>query len=95
MNDVCTDADDAAIVRAIVTLGHALELTVVAEGVETYEQLEYLSFLECDVVQGFLFSKSLSTQDFEGLLIEQRRVISRGDFTSTSLPSTSDSLQPV
>ncbi len=95
VNDVCTDADDAAIVRAIVTLGHALELTVIAEGVETYEQLEYLSFLECDVVQGFLFSKSLPTRDFEELLIEQRRVISRGDFTSTILPSASDSLQPV
>ena len=51
--------------RAIVTLGHALDLTVVAEGVETREQLEYLNELECDVVQGFLFSKPLPGELFE------------------------------
>jgi EAL domain-containing protein (putative c-di-GMP-specific phosphodiesterase class I) len=47
---------------------------VVAEGVETKEQLQYLSALECDVVQGFLFSKALSVKAFEELLVEQRRV---------------------
>ena len=77
VRDVCSDPNDAAIVRAIVTLGHALELQVVAEGVETPEQLEYLSSLDCDVVQGFLFSKSLPTEDFEKLLVEQREVASQ------------------
>ena len=71
--DVCKDPHDTAIVRAIITLGHALDLTVIAEGVETQEQLQYLSSLGCDVVQGFLFSKSLSAPAFEELLIEQRR----------------------
>jgi EAL domain-containing protein (putative c-di-GMP-specific phosphodiesterase class I) len=71
--DVCRDPHDTAIVRAIITLGHALDLTVIAEGVETQEQLQYLSSLGCDVVQGFLFSKSLSAPAFEELLIEQRR----------------------
>ena len=71
--DICKDPHDTAIVRAIITLGHALDLTVIAEGVETQEQLQYLSSLGCDVVQGFLFSKSLSAPVFEELLVEQRR----------------------
>jgi diguanylate cyclase (GGDEF)-like protein len=74
VSDVCKDPHDTAIVRAIINLGHALDLTVVAEGVETKEQLQYLSALECDVVQGFLFSKALSAKAFEELLIEQRQV---------------------
>lgn len=73
VSDVCKDPHDTAIVRAIITLGHALDLTVIAEGVETQEQLQYLSSLGCDVVQGFLFSKSLSAPAFEELLVEQRR----------------------
>jgi diguanylate cyclase (GGDEF)-like protein/PAS domain S-box-containing protein len=73
VSDVCKDPHDTAIVRAIITLGHALDLTVIAEGVETQEQLQYLSSLGCDVVQGFLFSKSLSAVAFEELLVEQRR----------------------
>ena len=86
VSDVCKDPHDTAIVRAIINLGHALDLTVVAEGVETKEQLQYLSALECDVVQGFLFSKALSANAFEELLIEQRRVTSGevGSLVSTS-----------
>jgi len=76
VSDVCKDPHDTAIVRAIINLGHALDLMVVAEGVETKEQLQYLSALECDVVQGFLFSKALSAKAFEELLIEQRQVTS-------------------
>jgi diguanylate cyclase (GGDEF)-like protein/PAS domain S-box-containing protein len=76
VSDVCKDPHDTAIVRAIINLGHALDLTVIAEGVETKEQLQYLTALECDVVQGFLFSKSLSVTAFEELLVEQRRVTS-------------------
>jgi diguanylate cyclase (GGDEF)-like protein/PAS domain S-box-containing protein len=83
VSDVCKDPHDTAIVRAIINLGHALDLTVVAEGVETKEQLQYLSALECDVVQGFLFSKALSAKLFEELLIEQRRVTS-GNVSATA-----------
>ena len=74
VSDLCKDPHDTAIVRAIITLGHALDLTVVAEGVETRDQLQSLTELECDVVQGFLFSKALSKDDFEELLVEQRQV---------------------
>ena len=77
VSDLCKDPHDTAIVRAIITLGHALDLTVVAEGVETREQLESLAELECDVVQGFLFSKALSTEDFEELLIGQGQAIAQ------------------
>ncbi|HEX6728924.1 MAG TPA: GGDEF domain-containing protein [Pyrinomonadaceae bacterium] len=72
--DVCVDKDDAAIVRTIVTLGHALGINVVAEGVETAEQLEYLMSVGCDVLQGFLFSRPLSREAFGELLMEQLRV---------------------
>ena len=75
VSDICKDRHDTAIVRAIITLGHALDLTVVAEGVETQEQLQYLSSLECDVVQGFLFSKSLTASAFEELLVEHSKVV--------------------
>jgi diguanylate cyclase (GGDEF)-like protein/PAS domain S-box-containing protein len=75
VSDICKDPHDTAIVRAIITLGHALDLTVIAEGVETQEQLQYLSSLDCDVVQGFLFSKSLTAPAFEELLIEHSQVV--------------------
>jgi len=84
VSDVCKDPHDTAIVRAIINLGHALDMTVVAEGVETREQLQYLSALECDVVQGFLFSKALSVKAFEELLIEQRSVTSVDALVSAS-----------
>ena len=90
VSDVCKDPHDTAIVRAIINLGHALDMTVVAEGVETKEQLQYLSALECDVVQGFLFSKALSAKAFEELLIEQRRVTSGN--VSPTVPLSVDSL---
>jgi diguanylate cyclase (GGDEF)-like protein/PAS domain S-box-containing protein len=93
VSDVCKDPHDTAIVRAIINLGHALDLTVVAEGVETKEQLQYLSALECDVVQGFLFSKALSAKAFEELLTEQRRVTSGN--VSPTVPLSVDSLVPA
>jgi diguanylate cyclase (GGDEF)-like protein/PAS domain S-box-containing protein len=91
VSDVCKDPHDTAIVRAIINLGHALDLTVIAEGVETKEQLQYLSALECDVVQGFLFSKALYAKAFEELLIEQRRVTSERDVSAT-VPLSVESL---
>ncbi len=53
------DGNDAAIARAIITLGHSLGMTVVSEGVETEEQLAYLRSQGCDAVQGYLFSRPL------------------------------------
>lgn len=93
--DVCKDPHDTAIVRAIINLGHALDVTVIAEGVETKEQLQYLSALECDVVQGFLFSKALSTNAFEELLVEQQKVVSGKNVSPTVPLSPLGSLIPA
>jgi diguanylate cyclase (GGDEF)-like protein len=57
VRDATSDTDDAALVMAIITLAHNLRLKVIAEGVETEEQLRFLQLLRCDEVQGYLFSK--------------------------------------
>ncbi|MEX0732768.1 MAG: EAL domain-containing protein [Aquisalimonadaceae bacterium] len=63
VNDVTTDRDDAAIVRAMIAMAHSLRLGVVAEGVETADQFNFLRELGCDGYQGFLFSHPLSIDD--------------------------------
>ena len=64
VRDVCSDPSDAAIVRATLQMAHSLGLVVVAEGVETVDQLEFLQQFRCDHYQGFLFSKPLPGEDF-------------------------------
>lgn len=65
---LCESPKDAAIVKSIVTLAHSLGFTVVAEGVETRAQLDHLSGLGCDVIQGYLFSRPLPPRELAGLL---------------------------
>ncbi len=60
--------EDSAIVAAIVQLASTLDLTVVAEGVETAEQLDQLCMLDCDLAQGYLLSRPLDGEDLERLL---------------------------
>ena len=62
------DRDDVALVEAIVAMAHSLGLQVVAEGVETAEQLAFLRSLGCDLIQGFYFSKPLPFGQFEAYL---------------------------
>ncbi len=71
INDVTRDLDDASLVTAIVGLARNLRLNVVAEGVETTEQLDFLNTLHCDEWQGYLFSKPLPAADFSKLLVEK------------------------
>jgi len=68
VRDITTDSDDAAIVGAIISMAHNMELKVIAEGVETEEQLEFLRNLRCDEIQGFLFSPPVSHQEAGELL---------------------------
>jgi len=68
VRELATDPDDAALVMAIVSLGHTLRLRVVAEGVETQEQLRFLRLLRCDEIQGYLISKPLPVTGIEQLL---------------------------
>jgi diguanylate cyclase (GGDEF)-like protein len=72
VRDICSDASDAAIVSAVITLSHSLNLTVVAEGVETAEQLAFLVQERCDLIQGFYFSHPRSVEDMEPFLREGR-----------------------
>jgi EAL domain-containing protein (putative c-di-GMP-specific phosphodiesterase class I) len=69
-----TDPDDAALVMAIITLAHNLKLKVIAEGVETEEQVAFLRLLRCDEAQGFLYSKPMPPEAFESsVLLDPKR----------------------
>jgi diguanylate cyclase (GGDEF)-like protein/PAS domain S-box-containing protein len=68
VRNLTTDGNDAAIIRAIVTLGHSLNLSVVAEGVETAEQLARLRAEGCDEVQGYYFGRPMPAEDFVAML---------------------------
>jgi diguanylate cyclase len=68
VQDLGTRAEDASIVQAIISLAHSLRLKVVAEGVETSEQLKFLQALNCDQYQGFHFSPPLPAAEFANLV---------------------------
>ena len=64
VRDITTDWDDAAINSAVIQIGHSLNIKVIAEGVETPEQFEFLVEQGCNEAQGFLFSPPLPAEDF-------------------------------
>jgi diguanylate cyclase (GGDEF)-like protein len=68
IDEIASRPEDASIVRAIVSLAHSLRLKVVAEGVETPAQLEFLKAAKCDEYQGFHFSRPLPAAEFEQLI---------------------------
>jgi diguanylate cyclase (GGDEF)-like protein len=68
VRDIAKDPNDVAIIKAIIALGHSLDLKVVAEGVESITQLEILRRFQCDEFQGFLFSEAVSAAKIASIL---------------------------
>jgi diguanylate cyclase (GGDEF)-like protein/PAS domain S-box-containing protein len=70
VRDLKTDAEDRAIVSAVVSMARSLGMKTIAEGVETAEQLDFLRELGCDEAQGFFFSKPMPAEAIEAMLAE-------------------------
>ena len=68
VRDIQTDADDRAIISAVTAMAHKMKIKVLAEGVETEEQVDFLRSADCDEMQGFVFSKPVSSRGFAQFL---------------------------
>ncbi len=64
IKDIATDPDDRAIINAVVAMAHNMKMKVIAEGVETESQLDFLRQVGCDEMQGFLYSRPLTAEKF-------------------------------
>ena len=85
VNDIGTGIHQSPIVASIITLAHNLKLAVIAEGVETLAQLDYLRSQGCDEMQGYYFSRPLPADEFEQLLRQGRSLPPAHDATSLSI----------
>ncbi len=72
INDIPADSEDVAITEAIIAMAKSLDLTVVAEGVETAEQMQFLQGQRCDEMQGYFFSKPISAEQL-AILVRNHR----------------------
>ncbi|MDH3644458.1 MAG: EAL domain-containing protein, partial [Gammaproteobacteria bacterium] len=79
--DIPNSSDDMAITAAVIAMAHRLNMEVVAEGVETPEQLEFLQQHDCEYAQGFLFSKALPLDEARALLAPNVRLLGGGKTT--------------
>jgi diguanylate cyclase (GGDEF)-like protein len=86
IRDVTTNPGDAALVDAVIAMAHSLDLAVVAEGVESEEQVAYLGRRRCDQIQGYYFSRPLPAGRFEGLLCEHAH-LAASDVPSAPQPT--------
>jgi len=75
ISGITHNPEDAAIAIAVIQMAHSLKLRVVAEGVETEGQLNYLRRHRCDEIQGYYFSKPVPVADFETMLRKEKRLI--------------------
>jgi diguanylate cyclase (GGDEF)-like protein/PAS domain S-box-containing protein len=74
VRDIATDPNDVAIVKTVIAMAHTLGMRVIAEGVETFDQLEFLRHQGCDGTQGYYCSAPLSAEEFSELLVDWKRV---------------------
>jgi len=81
IRDVATDPNDAALVRILIGIANDFKLTVVAKGVETGKQCDFLREQGCDAYLGYLYSPPVSQDEFNQLILAEPR-------TKDSLPST-------
>jgi EAL domain-containing protein (putative c-di-GMP-specific phosphodiesterase class I) len=77
VRDVPMDADDAAIIAGIIALAHSLRLEVVAEGVETEAQLNFLRSQHCDLLQGYILSPAVPAAEFAELILAREAKLLR------------------
>lgn len=75
VRDITQDPNSASIAQAIISMAHSLKLSVIAEGVETEAQLNFLRKRGCDDIQGFYFSKPVPAAEFEQMLRERRQLV--------------------
>ena len=73
IRDIYIDDDDKAIVRAIIAISKSLGLAIIVEGIETEDQKNFLKLEGCNLGQGYLFSKPIIADEFEKLLIKQKK----------------------
>jgi len=85
IEDITTNAADAAITTAVIDMAHSLKVRVVAEGVETVEQYEFLRKRGCDEIQGYYFAQPLPPDEITKLLLNEDRLIKPANFGLTSL----------
>ncbi|MBH0036895.1 EAL domain-containing protein [Pseudoalteromonas sp. NZS71_1] len=75
ISDIESNDNSIALVKAIITMAHNLDVMVVAEGVETEKQYDLLKQLACDYIQGYIFSKAISKKEFIKKYIKQKKVL--------------------
>jgi diguanylate cyclase (GGDEF)-like protein/PAS domain S-box-containing protein len=73
VQDVNVEAEDAALVKAIITMAHSLGLQVIAEGVEEYDQLDFLKENGCDFAQGYLYSRPVPAEEFQEWILQNAK----------------------
>ena len=76
VSDIVANSDDAAMVLAVISMAHAMELKVIAEGVEAEAQLQFLRANGCDQIQGYFFSRPLGSAGITAFLRDHQRAIS-------------------
>lgn len=74
IRDIAEDRSDEAIIKALMIMAHTLGFSIVAEGVETQKQADFLRRHDCDVSQGYLYSRPLSANHFETLFLAARQL---------------------